>query len=121
MVATANTEYNRTRATLQARVDAAAKAEREFTGCFKDPMAGFLTIISFGATCLMMDKLKNELNSVKRSLQGHLNNYVGDVGPHLSNLSNLANVATVLYAESDYTTRLIRGMETDLRSRASAF
>ena len=51
----------------------------------------------------------------------HMVMFIGDVTPSLAAIGNLEGVANELYSQSDYNTKLVRTMETDLRTRTDTF
>jgi len=55
MVTTARTRVDAEVKALKEELERAEEKKRENTGCFKDALTGFKTIISFGVTCAMMD------------------------------------------------------------------
>lgn len=99
MVMNAENEYKRKVQDLQNRINNEQRRINNESGCFKDAMKGFLTIISFGVTCAISDATLNQLKNNKRNLENSKRSFEGSVGPEIQKLSGLTTAASNLLTE----------------------
>lgn len=121
MVATANVQYEAKRQQLQREIDHEQRRVNDKSGCFKDVGRGFMTIFSFGVTCIIQDQELQALKRNRNALEASKRNFEGDVGPQLQQLDGLNYAATQLYSSSLDKSRVVKAMENELKLQFDKF